>query len=270
MLILLHGPDSYRLITKRRQIVGEFLKKHSQGSIKSFDFENEEEREACREYVRGTSLFDSAKLAIVENPAGATKTLYKKLVADVETSRATMILSSPVILKKKDYPFFFEKPTSLSSPHQGEAGRGSYEQVFENVEGAAWKSFIKERARELDVVLAPAALEKLCRGYEKDAWGAVTELERLRCVGKSIEEVDVQVAVDAPEFFPLAMSLARGTPQQKTAALHLLLLESEAPEKVFAIVASLSSNKTQMAKYDVAIKSGKIEALEALCDMSVA
>src|ERR1700685_1107277 len=67
MIIFLSGPDDYRRLQKKRELIAEFRKKRSELGLGFFDATTKDWRDAFEEFASAQSLFDPAKLAVIEN-----------------------------------------------------------------------------------------------------------------------------------------------------------------------------------------------------------
>src|SRR5258708_5988370 len=162
MLIFLFGPDGYRRSQKKRELLAEFQRKHSNLGLGSFDFESKEDVQKFEEFVRNQSIFESAKLAILENVFEVeAKQLAKLLKPFLETKAVNLLLSEqdkPV----KALGFLIEKPAIF--------------QRFETLEGAAWEQFITAEAAKLKTELSRDAVRFLADVHQGNSWALVTEL----------------------------------------------------------------------------------------------
>ena len=167
MIIFLYGPDDYRRSEKKRSIIAEFSKKRSEIGLGVFDLEEKNSARDLGGFLRTQSIFETAKLAVLENAfeLDAPK-LAKLLKPFVEEKNITILIA------EKDKPvkalaFLLEKPAisrknSRRSPARN--GRRSY----------------AAEAKKNDVKLTPAAAQFLGTIYDGNTWGLITEIEKLR------------------------------------------------------------------------------------------
>ena len=66
MIIFLYGPDDYRRLQKKREILAEFKKKHSDLGVCIFDMTSGA-TDDLEEFLRAQSIFENKKLAVIEN-----------------------------------------------------------------------------------------------------------------------------------------------------------------------------------------------------------
>ena len=256
MIIFLSGRDDYRRAVKRREIVGEFEKKHSRIGVDCFNLASDGALERLISFCRNQSVFEPSKLAVCEeafeNNAGDFALVLK---AVIENRDVTILLSES---EKPPKPLsFLGNPPVLS-------------QSFEILRGEEWKRFVLKKASELKVVFSAPALALFVRAYEGNSWALVMDLEKLACLGreineKALSESGVEVA---PDFWALFGGLRSGRREERLSMLEKVLSMNEPAPKVFNILSSLWKEKASaMAEYDRAVKWGKIEYEEALLDL---
>jgi len=261
MIIFLYGPDDYRGAEKKRSIIAEFSKKRSEIGLGVFDLEEKASLENLDEFLRTQSIFEAAKLAVLENAfeLDAPK-LAKLLKPFIEEKNITILIA------EKDKPvkalaFLLEKPT--------------ISQKFETLAGAELAAWITAEAKKNSVVLTPAAVQFLASVYGSDTWGLVTELQKLAGfggAGKAIDKKDLNVfdLEIAPNYWGLINGLKNYEMRNRLYAFETMLAGNDPPAKIFNILASQCAEKTpHMAEYDLAVKSGKVDYEEALVDLLI-
>jgi DNA polymerase III delta subunit len=261
MIIFLYGPDDYRRSEKKRSIIAEFSKKRSEIGLGIFDLEEKTALETLAEFLRTQSIFETAKLAVLENAfeLDAPK-LAKLLKPFVEEKNITILIA------EKDKPvkalaFLLEKP--------------AISQKFEILAGAEWASFIKTEVKENDVRLTDAAAQFLGTIYDGNTWGLITEIQKLRGFkdrGAPIDKKDLDVFdfEVAPNYWGLINGLKNYDIKNRLYAFETVLAANDPPAKIFNILASQWQEKTpHMAEYDLAVKSGKVDYEEALVDLLI-
>jgi DNA polymerase III delta subunit len=275
MIIFLYGLDDYRRLEKKRGIVAEFKKKHSNLGLGVFDLAAGATADDVEEFLRSQSIFETKKLAVVEGlfPArrgeeesgerraesGEEEKKDGKGIAEIlktylETPNVTILISET---KKPVKAFgFLLKPPVLA-------------QEFAALAGPTWEAFVKSEAKKLGVILASAATRFLAGVYQGNSWGLATELQKLAALRSSADLGDLEVLglEAAPNYWALLNGVKGYDIRARLMALETLLAMSDPAPKLFNILASQWKEKTaQFAGYDLAIKSGKIEYEEALVD----
>lgn len=252
MIFYLYGPDTYRRnLVLNETILAAYRKKHSDLSVREFSFEEKDALEQLTGFLAAGSLFDLTRLAILTEPQEAEK---PKKLADllneyVEEKNKTIVVVADKKLTK-EFNFLLEK--SVKS------------QEFESLDKAHLLAFLKKEAARLGFEgVSAEGLASIAIAYEGDTWSAMTELMGV-AFGKQFEAPQ-----SIPDFFPLIQGVkGGGVVGKQLGALHHLLEHHDAA-MVFNMIASMAdtSTKIQMADYDVAIKSGKMDYPEALIDL---
>jgi hypothetical protein len=251
MIFYLYGPDTYRRNQVLRETIrNNYEKKHSGITVREFSFEQDGALENLTSFLSAGSLFDTTKLAILTEPEEAKpKALANFLNEHAEDKNHTIVVVADKKLTK-EFAFMLEKPVKA--------------QEFALLDRPHMLSFLKKEAERIGFTAVTAeALNALADAYADDTWSAVTELQSV-AHGKKFEAPQM-----IPDFFPLIQGVkGGGVASRQLGALHHLLEHHDAA-MVFNMIASMSdgSTKMQMADYDVAIKSGKMDYPEALLDL---
>lgn len=250
MIIFLYGPDEYRILHKKREIIKEFGKKYSSIGVEHFDFSEEEKVFSFLNFARNQSIFEPSKLAVIENIFEAD--IFEELKSFLLNSRLTiLIISKEAPLKK--YNFLLDPPV--------------VSQRFERLSGALLESFVAKEAKDRGFYFEPAALKFIATAHQGDAWRIATELDMLASLGKKIitrEDLENLGLELTPDFWRVTNAF-RGDMKDRFFALEYLFSKNEAPAKIFNILSSVIKEKTSSAaELDVLVKSGKIEYEEAL------
>ena len=253
MIIYLYGPDSYRRAQKQKEIIAEYQKKHSALSVEQFDGEEKDGWEKLRDFIKNRSLFDKFKLAVVR---GIEAILENKentqWLEGLKNNTEVVVLITSDDQPPKALSFLITKPVVA--------------QEFKNLIGSEFKKFVEAEARARGAWLTESQLAGLGTAYRNDMWGLVTELDKL-ALSNEYQESGIRYKGD---FFTMAKELAYGRGGQKITALEELLHNDDSA-KVFNLLAALvgGDKKIQMADYDVAIKSGKLDYETALLDFAI-
>ena len=256
MIIFLYGPDDYRRLQKKKDFIAEFKKKRSESGLAFFDFTDKDAPGRFEEFARNQSLFESAKLAILENVFELDVKLLSALLAPLAEQKAITVLISERDKPVKALGFLIEKP-SLS-------------QKFENLEGPAWTSFIAAEAKRLGFAVSAAAAQFLGTVYQGNTWGLVTELQKISGFKASnsivdTSDLDTLELEAAPNYWALLNGLKSADARTRLVTLEKMLALNDPPPKIFNILASQWQERTpQIAELDFAVKSGALEYEEAL------
>lgn len=276
MIIFLYGPDDYRRELKKRELVATFEKKHSGLGLDRFDAGAPEGRDRFLAFIENQSIFEPAKLAVLENAYEAEdKEFLKKLQAIRSMPKVSVLIS------EADIP---PKALAFLRTESKKDASGNLAQKFEKMSGAEWRAFLRRVAKEKGAELEPKALEFLAQAYEGDAWRAVTELEKMALLDKvPVTREDLEgLAVElAPNFWATMNALKSPRIGERLAMLEKLFARSEPAAKIFNILSAQAwpparpddagrsggDKLSQFAKYDAAVKSGKCEYEEVLLDL---
>lgn len=269
MIIFLYGPDDYRRIKKKNEIVAEFEKKHSSLGLGSFDGEAAGAPESLFEFARSQSIFDDAKLAVVENAFEADVEKLVGALKPIAQEKNTTVLIAEREKPPKELAFLLKEP--------------SLTQKFENLGGAEWAAFIRGEAKKMGFDLTADAVQFLGAVHRGDSWGLVTELQKLSALAAGAREgeapakavgakdLDALGLEAAPDYWTLVNGLKSVDGRIRLAALEKLFAINDPPPKIFNILAVQAGVKTpRMAEYDLAVKSGKLDYEEALVDLALA
>ncbi len=247
MIIFLFGPDDYRRLQKKRELIAEFLKKRRAQGISIFDLSEAGALSDLENFLENQQLFESAKFAVVENAFEIDPEILAKEISPFVTGRAATILVSEKEKPVAALSFLLKKPVLF--------------QEFKNLTGAFLERFTVLEAKKNGTVLEPGAARYLAEVFAGDSWGLVTELEKLAVLKPTIAKRDLD-RFDfeiAPAYWPLIMGVRSPDLRNRLTALETLLASGDPPPKIFNILASQWRERMhEMAEYDFAVKSGKL------------
>jgi DNA polymerase III delta subunit len=263
MIIFLYGPDDYRRSEKKRSIIAEFSKKRSEIGLGVFDLEEKTALENLGEFLKTQSIFETTKLAVLENAFELDAPKLAKLLKAFVAEKNITILIAEKDKPVKALAFLLEKPT--------------ISQKFEALAAAELVAWIASEAKKNGTTLTPAAAQFLASVYGGDTWGIVTELQKLSglagaTAGKPSDKKDLNVfdLEIAPNYWGLINGLKNYEMKNRLYAFETMLAGNDPPAKIFNILASQWQEKTpHMAEYDLAVKSGKVDYEEALVDLLI-
>jgi DNA polymerase III delta subunit len=259
MIIFLYGPDDYRRLEKKRSIIGEFTKKRSNLGIGIFDMEEKQALEQLADFSRTRSIFESAKLAVLENAFELDAAKLSKLLKPFIEEKNITILVAEKDKPLKALAFLLDKPV--------------ISQKFEQLAGVEWIRFIKDEAKKNEVTLSDEAAQFLGTVYATNTWGLVTELQKLAGFADSTiskKDLDVFDLEVAPNYWGLLNGLKSFDIKNRLYSFEKMLATNDPPAKIFNILASQWQEKIpHMAEYDLAVKSGKVDYEEALVDLLI-
>jgi len=253
MIIFLYGPDDYRRTQKKKDLIAEFLKKRSEQGFGSFDLLEENALPRLAEFLENQQLFERAKFAALDNAFEIEPAQLAKMIRPYAESKTTTVLIAERGKPVKELAFLLKKPVIL--------------QEFKNLAGAFFERFATEEATRNGFVLDATAARHLAAVFAGDSWGLSTEIQKLSALApkitkRDLDDFDLEIA---PAYWPMLMGVRSPDMRNRFAALETLLASGDPPPKIFNILASQWREKThEMAEYDFAVKSGKLEYDDAL------
>ncbi len=262
MVIFLYGPDDYRREAKKREIVAEFQKRHSNLGLGTYDLSIEGDFEMFLDFLKNQSLFQSAKMAVLENSFEAADGKIKELkrvLQEVVDNKSITVLISEKDKPVKAVDFLVKKPVLA--------------QEFEVLKGKEWESLVRAEVKKREINISPDGVRFLAQVYEGDTWRLVTELDKIQFLSsreiqiKDLEDLGVE---QAPNFWGLILGFKSRDVAARLWALEKVFGTNDPPAKIFNILAYQLPDKLQMlANYDLMVKSGKIEYEEALINLAI-
>ncbi|MDO8664700.1 MAG: hypothetical protein Q7K44_04120 [Candidatus Liptonbacteria bacterium] len=261
MIILLYGPDEYRRLQKKNEIIAEFKKKRSGLGIGFFDLGEKDSFSAFQDFIKNRSMFETQKLAVLSNVFECPeKALSEELKWAAKQTEVTILVSE-------------KNKTNENLAFLGRKSANIKTQDFPYLTGAKWEAVVSELAKENGAALQPEALKFLAEVYQNDTWGLVTEIQKVALLLKKnielkdLEKLGLEVS---PDFFGLLGGLKNQELNKRLVSLEKLFLLNAPMFKVFNMIAYQIPDKLpQLAKYDILVKSGKLDYEEALVDLII-
>ncbi len=258
MIFFLYGPDDYRRLRRKLELLRDLKKKYPELTVEKFDLSSSEGEAGFANFAKGQSLFSGKRLAVLEGTYEADAKRIKEITEPLAERKDIALLISEKDKPVKALVFLTELPAA---------------EKFEHLAGAEWLSFARKLAAEEDAEMSPAALRLLAGLYEKNSFGLATELKKLASLGKkTIEEKDIEgLGLErAAEYWPLMNVLRSPDLRERLWALRKLSDQNEEAAKTFNILSAGNKRDAEIfAKYDLLIKSGKLDYEEALLALAV-
>lgn len=257
MIIFLYGEDSYRRLKNLNTILETYRERHGRLSEDRFDLSLEGTILSLKEFLANRSMFDPAKLIVLENIFDSEERSELKAILkdNLDSSDSTIVISSDKA-PPTEFKFLLKEPVK-SKP-------------FKALERDKMVDFIRKEARDRNLNLLPEIIEYLTRGFEGDSWGIVTELDKLALASGEIGHEEKL----GDSFYELLNRL-KGSPrlEERIVSLEMLLSHNkEDPARIFnSLIFYLPTSEAAkiFADYDVAVKSGKLDYEEALTDFAL-
>lgn len=258
MLIFLYGPDDYRRDKARKEITARSQKTHGGARPSVFNMENKDEVDSFEAFIRNQPIFETSKSAILENAYVADPVVLAKLLKPLVTDKNTNVLLSERKKPPKELGFLLDDSVRVLE--------------FDNLAGSEWAAFIKAEAKAFGMTLDDAAVRFLGDVYEGDSWALVTELQKLASFKLSIARKDLDLfdLLIAPDYWSLINGMKSHDMRNRILALEKIFSINDSAAKTFNMLASQWREKTaQMAEYDFAVKSGKLNYEEVLLALAL-
>ena len=226
MIIFLYGPDDYRRTQKKRDFIAQFSKKRSERGVGVFDLAEDDAALKLEEFLESQMLFESAKLAVVDNAFEAKPSQLAKIIRTFAESKTTSILLSEGGKPVKELAFLLKEPVVV--------------QEFKNLTGELLERFTTLEAKKNGVSLDTAATRYLADVFAGDSWGLATELQKLAGLKSKItkQDLDALGLLVAPEYWPMLMGVRSFDMRNRLSALETLLAQGDPAPKIFNILAS--------------------------------
>lgn len=258
MIIFLYGSDDYRRHQTKEEIAARSEKNHKGAKPSVFDMENKEQADAFEEFIGNQPIFETVRSAMLEHSYAMDPAALAKLLKPLVTAKNINVLLSERKKPVKELGFLLKDPVRVLE--------------FEDLKGLEWFSFVKKSAKNLGLTLNDDAVRFLSSVYEGDTWALVTELQKLASFKSSIARKDLDAfgLQIAPDYWPLINGMKSGDMRNRITALEKLFSTNDPAAKTFNMLASQWREKTtEMAEYDFAVKSGKLNYEEVLLALAL-
>lgn len=261
MIIYLSGPNDYARHARERSYLTAFQKKYGSLAAERFDLAAPGALELFQEFARSVSMFQPAKLALLQNVfASETPVLIEELQRFLTTNQETTILVSEAKATPANFAFLKKAET--------------VESFAEPAAGTAWDDFIRAEAKARGVRLSAEAGRFLATVFAGDPWRLATELDKLAHLDRPMihrRDLDALGLEITPNFFGLTMDLRSRSLATRLAALDGLIASNEPGARAFYTAAyQWPEQLERLARADAAVKMGRYEYEEALLEAVLA
>lgn len=262
MIILLHGPDTFRSQQKRKELIAAYRGKYVSGLSESSFGEEDFSLRDFEEHVRGQALFSAKRLVLMSNISQNKTALYDLEASikknDLINSRDVFVVAweDRDVQKVKEVAFLL-KAASMVQP-------------FPLLEGSVYRTWLLKTKAGMGAEFAPAALDLFASWHEGDSWQSVNDMQKLHAYagGKIIQIDDVKKLCIKPTALSIFTTLdllfgRRG--DEAFAALEKHIQSGEEPLyllKMFSYQLRLVALAKE--KIDAAAKSGQAGAAVSL------
>jgi len=263
VIVHLYGPDSYRRLEKLRALVAEYRAKYPAADVPTYDLEEDPEAwKSAREFLQQPSMFSDTRAAVVRESGAADEKPWRDFLKTLIAPKNPVLFLSDTDAPKKNFSFL--------------AGDAVWHQEFGELSGRTLETFLKKEADAKGVMFGPAAWHAFFEAVGADpepSWRGIRELEKLSFSGfpkpLSREHVEAVVVSNVRAEVPdLVRRFARAARGERLALLEEALVGRDAAPYFFNSLAYQvrGMDLVQLADYDIAVKSGKLEYEEALLD----
>lgn len=262
MIIYIYSQDSWRAIQRKNELIQKFNQKYPNSITYTFDLE-ENDLENFLIFLENQSLFAQKKLGVVYNLFNLDD---KKIILKVKS----------ILNNKNIYLIIYEKnkPTKnwsfIKKQNDKKQEKTIIFEEFEILKGKNWNNFIFQEIQKRNIKLNSQIFNLLSKNYEGDSFRLINELEKLSLLNKKnidyndITDINIEIS---SEFWIILNQLKNKNLNLRLEAFEKILNIKEPLAKIFNILAYNWNEKIEnLAQYDLAIKSGKIDYEEALLD----
>lgn len=240
MLFFLYGPDSFRRREKLNEYVAAYQAKNK-SSFSLFRLDGADEdflSEFCGS-IESRSMFGGKKLIIAEGVFGASKDVREKLREILENGRN-------YFSGEEIFVFFSDDDADRRENFFKYLIKHSRVYVFEQLRGAHFEEWLKERAKRKNIILDGGAMASLISLTDNDSARLESELDKLSLFkpeGK-IEATDVSEVVLGTgfDFFGLLDAFSAGDGKNFLLEAERALLEGENPVGLISALAGQARN----------------------------
>jgi DNA polymerase-3 subunit delta len=216
MIILLHGPDTFRSSQKLKEIIENYQAKHKDGlNFRQIDWSGESLAE-LKQLLSLSSMFGGKKLVVVKNAGAAKKDEQQNLLALLKEKAGKAEENILVFIeagetKEEELFSWLKKKAEMS-------------ENFESLSGAKLKNWIQKEAARCGGKIGVSGIEALVGFVGSDLWQMSQEINKLASFKKdeAILEEDVNLLVKSkfdPNIFATIDALAN---RNKALAYKLL------------------------------------------------
>jgi len=229
MLYFLHGPDTYRLAQKLKEIEQQYAKVHGSDlnlqkvDAKAFSFKDFWDK------LNQQSLFIKKKLFILENvfsSAGFKEDLTERAEQIAASSSIVVLIEKGEIKKtNKLFKLLDKKAKSQSFPF---------------LQGQELRSWARKEFTKQAGAIESKALEKLLSSTKGDTWALSNEIKKLATYSKKITQEDIELFLGnkiEAEIFSTIDCLGQGNKEKALQLLESHLKKGDSPLYLLKMIA---------------------------------
>lgn len=235
MIIFLHGPDSYRIKEKLKEIVDSYQKVHKSGLNLSYIRcdENKGDLIALSDFknnFRQVSMFKEKKMAVLVNPFSTPSSKEKVLeyIDDFIKSDDLIVILEEKALAKNDKAL---KVLSQKAKCQ----------EFPLLSGVKLKSWVKKEVEGYGAKINEAGTDLLISRVGSDLWQLSSEIKKLACFKKEgeINCDDIALLVRAKtesDIFKTIDAIATKNKKEALKLIHKHIENGDSPLYVLSMI----------------------------------
>ena len=254
MFIILHGEDSYEREIKRQEILKVFKEKNKILSFEVANFSEDSGFNKAYNFCSNEGLFSGPRLLYIKNTFDYDNRKVKKLFEFMAKQKNLNILLSEYKIPKIVSSF-------MRSPNMV--------QVFPLLDSLKLKQRVIKIANNLNVDYREDGLTHLISIFNEDSWSIVNAIKMLSLLKlpldiKSLSIIQLEIKKDS-------FALLRNFESELLSIRLSAYIEAENNKedfaKIFNILAFRNTTRvSEFCKYDLSIKSGKIDYNTAILD----
>ncbi|TSC75942.1 MAG: hypothetical protein G01um101430_112 [Parcubacteria group bacterium Gr01-1014_30] len=228
MIILLHGPDTYRSRQKLQEIVERYRKVHKSGlSLTYYDALSDSFEKFFDEF-RQFTMFKEKKLVVLQN------------VFQSESFKEKFLRSQKSFFKTDNIIVIFEQGKVLKGDRLfKQLSKEAKTQEFSILQGTPLRNWVKKEFEKYSARPEPQAVEKLIEFVGFDSWRIASEVKKLAAFNKSVDERTVELLVSQKidtDIFKTIDAIGAKNKKQAIALLKKHLLSGDPPLYLLSMI----------------------------------
>ncbi len=250
MLILLHGPDTFRSRRHLKKMIEEFKTKRNPSglNVAIFDAERIEAREILEAMVASPFLAERRLTVVEKLSAPRQKALWDTLHDLIKNKK----------LPESTVAIFWEEEIKLTAhPLFGVLAKQKFSQKFEPLSREQLKSWIKEELAPSGLQIESAALIELANYPWDDLWQLVSELGKMSAYFSTRDDETIKASELRPflpevaddNIFHLMDALLGRRSKEAIRLLHEQWASGEAEGKIFNMLVGQWRNLLRIKDY---------------------
>lgn len=241
MIIFLHGPDTFRVRQKLKEIQGQYRATYKNAS-RAWDFDCAEATvQEAKNALETVSMFEKKKLLIFQNVF--QDSIFQEFFMErkkqlAESDRYVVVIAETEEIKEKTTNKLYQW-----------LKKNAKQQEFPLLSSAKLKLWVEREFQRYNLKVAPLAYEMLVRAAGNNLWRLSGEVRKIAAWKKSeasmqdsptqVKEADVALFVSAPaeaDIFSTIDSIAQKNKKQALSLLYRHLQKGDSPYYLFTML----------------------------------